>query len=74
MILRVDSEKFKYLSKNLTNIENTLTHWSVAQAGRNDEKKTGGRKSFWTVPLKVSKMKNLRKTGTTVMLRVWLRV
>ena len=39
MILRVDSEKFEYLSKNLTNIENTLTHWSVAQAGRNDEKK-----------------------------------
>ena len=29
-----------------------LTHWSVAQAGSND-KKTGGRKSRWTVPLRV---------------------
>ena len=26
-----------------------LTHWSVAQTGSN-EKKTGGRKSRWTVP------------------------
>ena len=30
--------------------ENILTHWSVAQAGSNDEK-NGGRKSRWTVPL-----------------------
>ena len=30
--------------------ENILTHWSVAQAGSNDEK-NGGQKSRWTVPL-----------------------
>ena len=32
--------------------ENILTHWSVAQAGSNDEK-NGGRKSRWTVPLNI---------------------
>ena len=40
-----------------TKIENILTHWSVAQAGSNDEK-TGGRKSRWTVPFN-SRRKNL---------------
>ena len=38
LILRVDSEKFEYLNENVTKIENILTHWSVAQAGLNDEK------------------------------------
>ena len=43
--------------------ENILTHWSVAQAGSNDEK-NGGRKSRWTVPLTsagtgVSRVSNL---------------
>ena len=30
--------KFEKLSDILTKIENILTHWSVAQAGLNDEK------------------------------------
>ena len=34
-----------------TKNETILTHWSVAQAGSNDEK-NWGRKSYWTVPLK----------------------
>ena len=34
-----------------TSIENILTHWSVAQAGSNDGKKTGGR---WKVPLSIT--------------------
>ena len=38
MILRGDSEKFEYLSKDETKNENILTHWSVAQASSNDEK------------------------------------
>ena len=38
------------MSENQTKIENILTHWSVAQAGSNDEK-NGGRKSCWTVLL-----------------------
>ena len=29
---------WKIISKNLTKLENILTHWSVAQAGSNDEK------------------------------------
>ena len=37
----------------LTKIENSLTHWSVAQTGSNDEK-TGSRKYCWTVPLKMA--------------------
>ena len=41
---------FEYLSENQTKNETILIHWSVAQAGLNDEK-TGGRKSRWTVPL-----------------------
>ena len=36
--------------ENETQNETILTHWSVAQAGSNDEK-TGGRKPRWTVPL-----------------------
>ena len=42
---------FEYLRENETKFENILTHWSVAQAGSNDEKKTWGEKSRWTVPL-----------------------
>ena len=30
--------KFEYLGQNETKYENMLTHWSVAQAGSNDEK------------------------------------
>ena len=30
--------KFEYLSENQTNIENILTHWSVAQVDSNGEK------------------------------------
>ena len=41
---------FEYLSENQTKNETILIHWSVDQAGLNDEK-TGGRKSCWTVPL-----------------------
>ena len=40
-----------FYKPNLTKIENNLTHW--AQAGSNNEKKTTGRKSRKTVPLKV---------------------
>ena len=43
---------FEYLSKNDTKFENILTHWWVARAGLKDEKKTRGRKSLWTVPLR----------------------
>ena len=42
--------KFEQLSEILTKVENILTHWSVAQAGLNDEQ-NGGRASGWTVPL-----------------------
>ena len=44
MILPGTSDKYEYLGENETKNENILTHWSVAQAGSNDEK-TGGRKS-----------------------------
>ena len=37
MILRGDSEKYKYLSENETKFEAILTHWSVAQAGLNEQ-------------------------------------
>ena len=43
--------KFEYLIENLTKNENILTHWSKAQLVSKDEKKTGGRKSHWTVRL-----------------------
>ena len=38
MILRGDSEKYKYLSENETKFEAILTHWSLAQAGSSNEK------------------------------------
>ena len=38
IILRRGSEKYEYLSENKTKFETILTHWSVAQAGSNDEK------------------------------------
>ena len=38
MILRGTSKKLEYLSENETKKENIITHWSVAQAGSNDEK------------------------------------
>ena len=60
MILRRTSEKYEYLGEILTKIENILIQWSVAQAGSNDEKKTGGRKSRWTVPL-------IRRTAVQVV-------
>ena len=44
-----DREKFEYLSKNLSKIENILTHWSLTKGGSKDEK-TGCRESRWTVP------------------------
>ena len=31
-------EKLRLTRRNLSKIENILTHWSVAQAGSNDEK------------------------------------
>ena len=33
---------FEYLDENEIKLENISTHWSVAQAGSNDEKKTRG--------------------------------
>ena len=33
-----------------------LTHWSVAQVGSKYEKKIGGRKSGWTIPLSVHQL------------------
>ena len=51
IILCRTPEKYKYLSKNETKNETILTHWSVAQAGSNDEE-NGGPKSRWTVPLR----------------------
>ena len=41
----------KSINSTKSKIENILTHWSVAQAGSNDEK-TEGRKSCWTVSLR----------------------
>ena len=38
--------KFEYLSENETKIENILTHWSVAQAGSNDENNWGSKISL----------------------------
>ena len=38
IILRGDSKKFEYLGKNETKNETILNHWSVTQAGSNDEK------------------------------------
>ena len=38
MLLRGTSEKYEYLGENETKNQTVLTHWSVAQAGSNDEK------------------------------------
>ena len=47
MILRRTSEKLgKYLGENEMKNENILTHWSVAQAGLNDEKNWGSKISL----------------------------
>ena len=51
MILRGTLEKY---GENTTKNENILIHWSVAQSRPRPVqmmKKTGGRKSRWTVPL-----------------------
>ena len=37
MLLRGTSEKYEYLGENETKNQTILTHWSVAQAGSNDE-------------------------------------
>ena len=37
---------FEYLRENETKFENILTHWSVAQAGSNDEEKKIGVKNL----------------------------
>ena len=41
IILRGTSVKYEYLGENETKNENILTHWSVDQAGSNDEKNLG---------------------------------
>ena len=43
-------EKQEYLGEKETKNKTILTHWLVAQAGSNDEKKWG-QKSRWTAPL-----------------------
>ena len=44
--------KIQITGQTLKQIENILTRWPVAQLGSNyNIKKTGGRKSRWTVPL-----------------------
>ena len=45
-ILRGTSKKFEYLGEYETEFENILTHWSVAQAGSNDEKNWGSKISL----------------------------
>ena len=37
---------FEYLGENETKLENILTHWSVVQAGSNDEKNWGSKISL----------------------------
>ena len=44
--------KYEYLGENETTFENVLTHWSVAQAGSNDEKICGPKISL-DCPFKV---------------------
>ena len=46
MILRGTSKKYKYLGKNQIKNETILTHWSVGQAGSNDEKNWGSKISL----------------------------
>ena len=38
--------EFEYLGENETEFENILTHWSVAQAGSNDDKNWGSKISL----------------------------
>ena len=44
-------QNYEYLGENETKNENVLTHWSVAQAGSNDNK-TGGSKISLDCPFK----------------------
>ena len=53
IILRGTSKKFEYLGENETEFENILTHWSVAQAGSNDEKNWGSKISL-DCPFKIT--------------------
>ena len=69
MILRADSEKFEYLSRDETKNENILSHCSVAQAGSNDEK-IWGRKSRWTVPLSMPESNGLQYTVSSTVTRI----
>ena len=46
MILRGTSKKYEYLGENETKNETILTHWSVGQAGSNDEKNWGSKISL----------------------------
>ena len=46
IILRGALEKFEYLGENETKNETILTHWSVAQAGLNDENNWGSKISL----------------------------
>ena len=48
--LKNEIENVWLVGENKTKFENILTHWSVAQAGSNEEK-TRGRKCRWTVSL-----------------------
>ena len=68
IILSGTPEKYEYLGENETKNETFLTHWSVAQAGSNDEK-NGGRKSCWTVPLSAVDM--LVYTGRNLLQNVF---
>ena len=45
MILHGDSKLFEYLGGNETKNETILTHWSVTQAGSNDDKNWGSKMS-----------------------------
>ena len=46
MILRGTSKKYEYLGENETKNKTILTHWSVGQAGSNDEKNWGSKISL----------------------------
>ena len=45
---------YNYLGENETKFENILTHWSVDQAGSNDEKNKGSKISL-DCPFKATK-------------------
>ena len=53
IILRGTQEKYEYLGENETKNQTVLTHWSVAQAGSNDEKNWGSKISL-DCPFKVT--------------------